>query len=309
MTTKVAIVTPVHNRREITLQCLRSLSRIRRDEFVISIYVVDDGSSDGSSAAIREEFPHVNLIRGGGDLWYTEGTNVAIRAALKDEADYVLAINDDEVFDSDFLIYLMETAGRYPRCVVGPLLLLWDQPHRLFQTAPVWSTLGGGWMHWYQQTVWTVPSNPWEVELIVGNCVLYPASAFRDCGLMDSRRFPNFGDAEFTPRLKRAGYKLIIDPRSRVFCQPNAIPKRLRDKSVTRLFRELIFDLKHPANLTRVFLSHVSGGPSAFQGILAFVVLLGKTGFQALRSSDADALTRQEPPLTEVFASYVLDKK
>ena len=126
---------------------------------------------------------------------------------------------------------------------------------------------------------------------------------------MDSRRFPNFGDAEFTPRLKRAGYKLIIDPRSRVFCQPNAIPKRLRDKSATKLFRELILDLKHPANLTRVFLSHVSGGPSVFQGILAFVVLLAKTGLQALRSGNSEVPTRREPPLTEVFASYVLDRK
>ena len=309
MSIKVAIVTPIHNRREITLQCLRSLARINRESLEILTYVVDDGSSDGSGEAIRAEFPEVSVINGSGDLWYTEGTNVGIRAALERTPDYVLAINDDSVFDTDFLIHLVQTAQRHPRSVTGPLLLLWDEPHKLFQTAPVWSTLEGGWRHWRQQTVWTVPKSPWEVDLIVGNCVLYPATVFNECGFMDSYRFPNFGDAEFTPRLKRAGYRLIIDPHSHVFCQPNAIPQRLRDRSPSRLFKELVLDRKHPANLTRIFLSHVSGGPSAIQGLAAFVVLLARAALKVFRSSDSPQVARREPPLSEVFAPYVLNRK
>lgn len=308
-TIKVAIVTPIHNRRDITLQCLQSLSRIDRTGMEVSVYIVDDGSTDGSWEAIQRDYPEVHLIKGDGTLWFTEGTNVAIREAMKADPDYILAINDDSVFDNLFLRRMIETAESYSGSVVGPLLLLWDEPHRLFQTAPVWSTVSGGWKHWQKQTVWTVPEHPWEVDIIVGNCVLIPADAIRRCGVMDSRRFPNFGDAEYTPRMKKAGYRLIVDPRARVFCQPNAIPQRLRHKKPSQMFKELVLDLKAPSNLTRAFLGNVRGGPSMFQGVAASIVLLARTGLQALKRSDTVASAPSEPPLSEVFASNVLAPK
>ena len=96
-----------------------------------------------------------------------------------------------------------EAAEKNPRSVIGALLLLWDTPHKIFQIAPEWQTFNGGWRHWHQQTVWTVPDKPFKVDLIVGNCVLVPAAAIKAHGLMNSKRYPNFGDAEYTPRLKK----------------------------------------------------------------------------------------------------------
>src|SRR5436190_255750 len=96
---RVGIVAPVHNRREITLQCLKSLSRIDSAGLDVHAVIVDDGSTDGTSDGIREQFPSVELIEGDGNLWFTEGTNVGIRAALKHDPKYLLLINDDEVFD------------------------------------------------------------------------------------------------------------------------------------------------------------------------------------------------------------------
>src|SRR5437868_1085131 len=114
---RVEIVAPVHNRREITLQCLRSLSRIDRTGLDVNIFIVDDGSTDGTSEAIREQFPSVKLIQGDGNLWFTEGTNTGVRAALKHDPKYVLLINDDSVFDEHFLVRLVETAETNPRSV------------------------------------------------------------------------------------------------------------------------------------------------------------------------------------------------
>src|SRR5690349_11091422 len=136
----VAIVAPVHNRREITLQCLRSLSRIRADQLDVRVVIVDDGSTDGTSEAITSEFPEVEIINANGDLWFTEGTNVGVRRALETDPKYVVMMNDDQVFDDRFLEYLVETAEANPRSVVGPLLLLWNEPHKIFQVAPVWNT-------------------------------------------------------------------------------------------------------------------------------------------------------------------------
>lgn len=64
------LVIPVRNRREITLRCLRHL-RDHRDLDWLNVIVVDDGSTDGTSEAVRKEFREVQLVQGNGDLWWT----------------------------------------------------------------------------------------------------------------------------------------------------------------------------------------------------------------------------------------------
>ncbi|CAN5768619.1 N/A [soil metagenome] len=304
----VEIVTPVHNRKPVTLKCLKSLTRINRDGLRVGIIIVDDGSTDGTGSAIREQYPDVDVIKGGGNLWFTEGTNVGVRRALERNPKYVLMINDDQVFDEDFLVHMVATAERNARSVVGSLLLLWDTPHKLFQVSPQWSTLLGGWRHWQGQSVWTVPSKPWKVDIIVGNCVLVPAEAFRECGLMNSERYPNFGDAEFTPRLKKSGWELLIDPKARVFCMPNTLPRRIGEFTVRQKINVLLFDLGSSQNLRRRLYADLDGAPSKFKGLLAFVIFLFRAAIGRNVESEEWGRLNPEKPLSETFASAVIDE-
>jgi len=269
----VEIVMPVYNRKSITLQCLRSLSRIDCRGLQVHIIVVDDGSTDGTSDAIREQFPEVQLAPGDGNLWYTAGTNRGIQAALHREPDYILAINDDSIFHDQFLQRLVRCAENHPRSVVGPLLLLWDQPHKVFQVGARWDTWYGGWRQPRQLTVWTVPRQPWEVEIIVGNCVLYPVEAIRQLGLMNEKAFPyGFGDAEYTPRMRRAGWKLLIEPGAYVWCQPNILTPSIRTLSKRELVRELFWDRSRRRNLLQSFYAEWYSAPSRWLGLAGFSI-------------------------------------
>jgi len=300
---RIEIVAPVHNRREITLLCLRSLVRLNTENLNIHIIIVDDGSTDGTGEAIRREFSEVEVVSGDGKLWFTEGTNVGVRAALEYQPDYILMINDDAVFDADFLRYMVETAEKYPRSVVGSLLLLWDVPHKLFQVAPIWNTLKGGWQHWEQQTIWTVPTKPWEVDIIVGNCVLVPVKAIREQGLMNSKRYPNFGDAEYTPRLKRNNWRLLIDPRARVFCQPNITPKRIGSMSLKEKFNALFLNLGHGQNLRRHFYHYVDSAPSRLQGFIGFIIFFINA---FLQKGLGISKSKSETDISLMFANTVI---
>lgn len=301
----IEIVFPCHNRREITLQCLRSLSRLNVVGLVVHTIVVDDGSTDGTSEEVRREFPQVEIINGDGNLWFTEGTNVGVRAALKHNPDYVLMINDDAVFDADFLRHMVETAEKYPRSVVGSLLLLWDAPHKLFQVAPVWDTWQGGWQLWDQQTIWTIPKKPWKVDIIVGNCVLVPVEAIREEGLMNSKRYPNFGDAEYTPRLKKKGWQLLIEPRARVFCQPNTIPKRVTSMTLREKADALFFNLGHVQNLRRRFYTYIDGAPSKLQGFIGFIIFFVRLGWEKFFGG-SQVKVKLEPTISQTFAGAVV---
>src|SRR5258708_10518044 len=100
---RIEILSPVRKRREMTLQSLRSLERVDYKGLEIHKIIIDDGSTDGTSEAIKEYFPNVEIIYGDGNLWCSGAANLGIQRALEYDPDYILLINDDTVFDSNFL--------------------------------------------------------------------------------------------------------------------------------------------------------------------------------------------------------------
>lgn len=305
---KLEIITPVHNRREETIQCLTSLRRADLSGIECHIIIVDDGSTDGTAEAVLAEFPDVEIVKGNGELWYTAGTNRGLEAALRHAPDYILAINNDSIFDEKCVKNLVECAKFNPRSVIGALLLNWDTPHQLFQVSPRWELWSGGFRHWRRQTVWTVPADPWEVELIVGNCVLYPAEAVREVGLMDEKRFDQYGDAEYTPRMRRRGWRLLIEPRARVFCKPNDLVTGFRKLPFRKKFEAIFTNVTGPYSLKRRLNMSFGGAPNLLQGILAIPIffiryLLGRN------IEGSWGMAQDEKPLAETFASSVIPRR
>lgn len=297
---------PVFNRRAYTRQCLSSLRRIDREGLDIGITVVDDASTDGTAEMIRDEFPEVRLIAGTGDLWYTAGTNLGITSALERDPDYILACNDDSIFDENAVQRMVQTAEKYERSVVGALLLNWDEPHRVRQVSPIWKLSAGGYRHWHRQTVWTVPDKPWEVEMIVGNCVLYPAAAIREAGLMDAEKLVQYGDAEYTPRMRRKNWRLLIEPYARVFCAPNIEPIGFRNMSTAEKYREIFKKPGGPYSMKRWFYTAMGGAPDPVRGALAFGFLVLRLALG--RGPDwRRGFAADERPLREAFADKVVN--
>lgn len=301
---RLAIIAPVHNRRELTLQCLRSLSRIDRTGLDVLIFIVDDGCTDGTREAIEDDFPDVRIVQGTGELWYTAGTNLGILSALKHKPDYLLCINDDSIFEEKCIQQMIDCAKRHSRSVVGGLLLLWDTPHRVFQVAPLWKTWQGGWRHWQEQTIWTVPQAPWEVDLIVGNCILYPAAVFDEAGMMNPRISAQYGDAEFTTRLKKRGWRLLIEPRARVFCQPNAehipVTSQPLSKQVELLFRKR----SSAVNVTHQLRQSIHTAPNKLTGLAAFAAFYTRVAGRKLFGANGQPAA--EGKLSDHFAANVV---
>jgi GT2 family glycosyltransferase len=283
---RVALVIPVYNRKTTTLQCLRSLGRVDKQGLQIKIFIVDDGSTDGTSEAIRKEYPSVDLIMGDGTLHYAAGTNRGIEAALKWEPRFVITMNDDAVFHEQFLQRLIQTAQDNPRSIVGALLLLWDEPHRVFQVGQKWKTWRGGWVIPDDLTAFNVGKRSFEVEGLVGNCLLLPVEAIRECGLMDEQNFPHgWGDAQYTARLRKAGWRLLVEPRSLVWCEPNTYPLALHEMAMGRMLEVLFKDRRYPQNLHRQFMARWESGPTKPRAMLAFGVYLAELIIKSIQFS------------------------
>lgn len=304
---KVEIVTPVHNRRDETLECLRSIAQADKNGLDIHVVVVDDGSTDGTAEILADNFPEVQIVRGDGNLWYTAGANLAIKTALGHDPDYILLINNDQVFDANCIAALVACSERQPRSIVGAVLLDREHPEEVFQVSPKWDTLKGGFRHWFKQSISTIPDKPWRVEIIVGNCVLFPAAAIREQGLMDEKRLPQFGDAEYTPRMRRAGWQLLIEPKARVFCKPNDVIRGFKRLPFGEKIKRLFASPTDPYSIQRRFYASLGGAPNKITGLAAFTISI----FRILigRSYESSwAKTLDEPPLVETFADAMVDK-
>lgn len=102
---KLYIILPVHNRRNITLKFIANLKQQTFKNY--QLVLVDDGSTDGTSEAVKTLMPESVIIKGKGDWWWAGGLQQGINwLKHSDEVvsdDAVLMINDDVQFEDDFL--------------------------------------------------------------------------------------------------------------------------------------------------------------------------------------------------------------
>jgi GT2 family glycosyltransferase len=115
------------NRRDDTLACLASLADNRYSNH--RVILLDNGSTDGSVAAVRETHPGVQVIRLAANSGYAGNNNVGIAEALAQAADWVFVLNEDTILHPDCLAELVRVGESDPRVgVVGPLVYHHSEP-------------------------------------------------------------------------------------------------------------------------------------------------------------------------------------
>ena len=106
---RAAILITCFNRKDKTLSCLKSIyTQAKVKDLSLTIYLVDDGSSDGTSNAVSSTYPEVNILFGDGNLYWNGGMNLAWRAAIKGCFDYYIWINNDIEMVSDAFRVMFE---------------------------------------------------------------------------------------------------------------------------------------------------------------------------------------------------------
>jgi GT2 family glycosyltransferase len=208
----VYVVTPVHNRSAITQRFLACLHA--QDYPDLSIVIVDDGSTDGTSEMIRKLFPNVEIVRGDGNLWWTGGTNAGLRHVLARAAgtDYVLIINDDLEFDTDYVRRLATFAQRHPRAIVGSVVVDIDTEDTIWDGGRLtnWFTAKDRVLHVGRRLSEFPDDHFVEVSQLTGRGMLAPVRLFTEIGLYDDVHFKHRGDTEWPVRASRQGHAQIV---------------------------------------------------------------------------------------------------
>lgn len=134
----LAIVIVTFNSRGEIQGCLDSLVG-HTEPFPATITVVDNASSDGTAAFIRERWPSVKVIDGGGNLGFSRANNIGIRAS---KSDYVLLMNPDTVAPPGGIQTLVRGLAAYGAAAVAGPRLLNDRNFPELSWGPTISPLG-----------------------------------------------------------------------------------------------------------------------------------------------------------------------
>lgn len=226
-----AVVVVNWNGGEYLAVCLESVLAATRPKGGLGVYVVDNGSTDGSAEMVEDQFPEVKLIKNQQNLGFAEGNNVGLRQALKDGAEYLVVLNNDTQVESQLFVGLLSETRGDRVGIVSPKIYF--APGREFhyhryqdseRGKVIW--YAGGVIDWQNVLSWHQGINEvdrgqfnhaQETEFATGCCLLITQKVVEKVGLFDPAYFAYWEDNDLCQRAKRAGFKIRYGPQGRLW--------------------------------------------------------------------------------------------
>lgn len=204
--------------------CLESLLASKRVERY-EVIVVDNGSTDGTQAALTARFPWVKLIENGRNDGFTKATNQGIRVST---GRLILWLNTDTILREDSLEKLVRFLKLHADCgIVGPRVLNADGSFQPQCRRGVPTVLNAAAYRLGLDMLW--PSNrtlghyllryvPEDQDAQVGSvsgcCLLTRREVWDAIGTLDDDIFGFGEDLDWCVRAKEAGWEVWYTPSS-----------------------------------------------------------------------------------------------
>jgi GT2 family glycosyltransferase len=213
MTAKFSVVIPHWNGKHFLPPCLDSLQR--QTYPAVEVIVVDNASTDGSQALLREQYPWVRLIELPENRGFTGACNAGMQAA---QGEIVALLNNDTEVEPDWAAVIMDAFARFPDVgSVASKMLLYDKRDHL-HTAGDYFTVDG---RAGNRGVWQKDVGQYDHEEFVfsacGGSSAYRRSMLDQIGLLDDEFFFLMEDVDLGWRAQLAGWRCLYTPRAVVY--------------------------------------------------------------------------------------------
>jgi GT2 family glycosyltransferase/glycosyltransferase involved in cell wall biosynthesis len=233
-TRRIVAVLACHNRCELTLAALEALfDQHDLPDIELSAVLVDDGSTDGTAAAVEACFPRVEVLRSDGNLWWAGAMRMATAHAAASRPDFLLWLNDDVRLTPDAVCRLVDghaqvlhDTGRAP-IIVGTT----RDPETGYPSYGGQRRTG---LHPLSLSLVAPENRPVPCETFQGNVVLVPTTVHALLGGIDAAfvGVQGMADTAFGLRAFRLGVPIWVAAGLVGMCAPNRRVAAWQDASV-----------------------------------------------------------------------------
>ncbi len=235
------------NLREDTLACIQSLLEAGTPPG--QVIVVDNGSSDGSVAAIQEQFDSaVHVIANRSNAGFVAGINRGVRKALSSGARWVFILNNDTWVAPSFFAKIDDAILRYRDfSVFAPLIFYDHDPQRIWHLGDrlVPGSLITRSLSKNKNVDRSLPDVV-PVDFVSGCGMLVHREVFRRIGLLDSNLIMYGEDVDFCWRARQAGYRLACLTRAKMWHKVSSSANRVRSQArYWRIRNQILFYRKY----------------------------------------------------------------
>jgi GT2 family glycosyltransferase len=214
----ISILITCYNRKQKTLSFLDSL--INQDYFTKSnadIFLLDDGSTDGTGEEVIARYPFVHVIKGTGNLFWAGGMRAVWKHALAaGDYDLFFLFNDDVVlFDNSFehLVQHYTSLNKEGVMLIGSTLSV--ESNKI--------TYGGNWFYNLKHSNYyrMVPDGTEFVQCHSGNANILVVDKFtvNKIGIFSDAYIHCLADFDYTLTAYKNGIDVLIPPGYYAYCE------------------------------------------------------------------------------------------
>ena len=218
----IYVVIPTFNRIKQLSELLSDLQYQEGCQIPVEICVVNDASTDETSAVL-EHIKHVNVVATRGNRWWPGAINDAIQFLKNNrsirQGDFILLLNDDTRLPPNYLRELVSIACLSPKVCIGSMIKDIGTSE-LISVGACYNREKLKITDYIDKTLQY--DNIIELSLLSGRGTLYPAIEFMALGKSNEFFTPQyFADYLISFRFKQRNYELVTHPNIFVYSDTN----------------------------------------------------------------------------------------
>ncbi len=182
------------------------------------VIVVDDASTDGSLAMVRESFPGVRVVALEENQGFVRACNAGVEGAKAGRGDVVVLLNNDTEAEPGWLEALVTALVEHPEAgSAASKMLLFDRRDTLHTAGDLMGADGIP----RNRGVWQTDEGQYDADVWVfgacGGAAAYRREAWDEAGGFDEALFMYLEDVDLAWRLQLRGWKCLYVPEARIY--------------------------------------------------------------------------------------------
>lgn len=221
VSSKIAIVILNWNGAHLFAEFLPTVIRhSQRDD--VSIFVADNGSTDGSIACLKENYPQANIIELGINYGFSKGYNLALQQV---NAEYFVLLNSDIEVTEGWLDPCINQLDSLPAIAALQPKIISYRNRDQFEYAGAAGGFIDKWGYPFCRgrilSKTEVDNRQYDDRISLfwatGACMFIRAGAFRESGGFDEDFFAHMEEIDLCWKLKNQGWQIGFEPSSVVY--------------------------------------------------------------------------------------------